>query len=440
MTERQIEGQLVGALYRVRRLLAEGGMSDILDAEHVKTGRRVAIKVLQRDKVTHPEFVGRLERERKLLHLAKGPGVVELLDAGECPRFGPYLVMEYLHGRPLDGILVSRGKLGIAETLNFLIPLATTLARLHGMRIVHRDLKPANFFISSPSNGEERAVLLDFGVSTLFDEVQADGADLKPLSGEKLTTKGELLGTIEYMSPEQIMAVHKYVDYQSDIFSLGVSIYEILTGEMPYGVDWLQRVETMHRAAEPISLEWSVERAPLVLSKLVASMMSIERANRPANMHEVITLLEAAAESMPNSMAPAPLLKGLSAAPQESKRQHGRAAYVAPIRIISGSRVIDARSEDISEGGMLAMSKGQIPPGERVAVRFALPLDGTITQLGAVVRWCREGRGRFAIGLKFVDPPAEVTKSLGIYINLMLDPDRAPESITKLEFDAHRRS
>ncbi|MEZ4391394.1 MAG: serine/threonine-protein kinase [Polyangiales bacterium] len=427
--ERSDEGALVGENYRVRRLLAEGGMSVVFDADHIPTGRRVAIKALPADKRKHSEFLGRLDRELLLLRLAKGPGIVEVLDSGVCPTFGPYLVMELLSGRPLDGILAARHHLSIEETLTLLEPLALTIARLHDLNIVHRDLKPANFMIES-SSSTERVVLLDFGVSALLDRDADAQAEVRSATSEKLTTRGELLGTIEYMSPEQIMAHHESVDARSDIFCFGVSMFEILTGEMPFGVDWVQRVDSMRQSAARTSLANLPAKLPSEIRELLTDMLSIDRHLRPLSMHHVHQVLKEAAARLPGAHMPAPLLKGLSGEPRVSKRLHQRAAYVAPIRLISGSKVIDGRTQDVSEGGLLLTSRLPMPAGERVVARFALPMDGRIVQVAAVVRWSRESHGLYAIGLKFTDPPETFVAEIKSYVDLMLDPEREADSFT----------
>lgn len=430
--ERRDEDALVGETYRIRRLLAEGGMSVVLDADHIASGRRVAIKVLPADRRTHSEYLGRFGRELRLLNLARGPGVVEVLDSGVCPTYGPYLVTEFLSGRPLDGILAARHHLNIEEALTLLEPLARTIARLHDLNIVHRDLKPANFFIAS-SALSERPVLLDFGVSAFLGGDEDLSGEERHVPSEKLTARGELLGTIEYMSPEQIMAIHEQVDARSDIFCFGVTMYEILTGEMPFGVDWAQRVESMHRSASPPSFASMAGKVPSEITRLVTEMLSFDRNLRPQSMLMVHQALKSAVDRLPSGCMPAPLLKGLSGTPRVSKRLHQRAAYVAPIRLISGSKVIDGRAEDISEGGLLVTSKVPMPAGERIAARFARPMDGRIVQVAAVVRWSREGRGLYAIGLKWTDPPESFVASVRAYVDLMLDPEHEAESITMME-------
>lgn len=427
------EGTLLDGAYRIRRLLAEGGMSVLFDADHLQTGRRVALKVLPADRRHHSEYLGRLDRELHLLRVAKGPGVVEVLDAGVCREFGPYLVMEFLSGRPLDGILAARLHLSVKEMLTVMAPLALTIARLHDLKIIHRDLKPGNIFIASSPQGE-RIVLLDFGVSTLIDTLDDSwGADRISI-GEKLTARGELLGTIEYMSPEQIMAVHEQVDARSDIFCFGVSMYEILTGEMPFGVEWADRVGSLRHSAAAPSFAGAEDELPPEIVDLVKRMLSFDRANRPQTMREVHRVLRKTAAALAEPDVPATLLKGMSGAPRVSKRLHQRAAYLAPIRLVSGSKVIDGRTEDISEGGLLVISKTPMPAGERIVARFALPMDGRMVQAPAVVRWSRAGRGRFAIGLKWIDPSDAFVAALKTYVDLMLDPDREAESITMMEF------
>ncbi|MEZ4394063.1 MAG: serine/threonine-protein kinase [Polyangiales bacterium] len=435
---RQVEGTIVGGTYRVRRLLAEGGMSDILDANHLESGARVAIKVLPQSKITHSEYLARLERERRILQAAKGPGVVEVLDWGTCEAYGSYIVTECLNGRSLDGILVSRGRLSVADALPIFLEVSQTMTRLHAQNIVHRDLKPGNVFITTPRHGAQRVVLLDFGVSKIYKEPSdsIDEAEFDPglIPVAPVTTRGELLGTVEYMSSEQLLAQHDEIGLESDIFNLGVAMFEILSGELPYGTGWAERAEHLHRRSVPSGVDQRVEGVPIELAQLVSRMIAHSRGDRPASMRNVHAELLAIAKRLPDERPP-PLLEGLSGSRRdhETKRRHDRAAYVAPVRLISGSRIVDGRIEDVSEGGMLLTARLRLTPGELIAVRFALPMDGRLTHVGATVRWCREGRGRVAIGLKWNDPPEEFVAALRAYIDLMLDPDRASESITLLK-------
>ncbi|MEZ4390972.1 MAG: serine/threonine-protein kinase [Polyangiales bacterium] len=417
-------------------------MSDIFDANHVDTGHRVAIKVLPKDKLHHSEYLARMARERALLELAAGTGSVELRDSGFCTTYGPFLVMEYLIGRPLDGLLVSNGRMSVEDALPIFIEVSDTLARLHELRIVHRDIKPANVFITAPSDGNARAVLLDFGVSARRDlpwEPTDDaGADLFSEPVDRLTTRGEILGTIEYMSPEQLMALHEEIGYESDIFSLGVLMFELLSGELPYGVDWPQRLHNLHHTAVPRSVSKIVEGVPSDLAQLISRMIANRRVDRPASMRDVHEELKRVAMDLPLETR-APLLEGLSGVRSAHDRRHNRAVYATPVRIIASGRVFDGRSEDVSEGGMLLIARQRLAAGERMTVRFALPLDGEVAQVEALVCWCREGRGRVAMGITWVDPSESFSLALRSYVDWMLDPDRSVSSVTLLDAEGAPR-
>ncbi|MEZ4394064.1 MAG: serine/threonine-protein kinase [Polyangiales bacterium] len=425
----------MGDSYRVRRLRAKGGMSDIFDASHRESGRRVAIKVLPQDKIRHSEYLARLEREGSLLRLAAGSGSVALLDSGECQTYGPYLVMEYLVGRPLDGILISEGPMLLDDALPIFVEVAGCLARLHELRIVHRDIKPANVFITAPTEGAQRAVLLDFGVSTRLaapDEAHDDpDFDYFAPSVDRLTSRGELLGTIEYMSPEQIMAMHDEVGFESDIFSLGVMMFELLSGDLPYGVDWAHRLQNLHDSVAPRRIDQAVPGVPHELAELVAEMIANRRGDRPSSMRSVHDRLTRIATGLAREPR-RPLLEAWFAAKGSNDRKYNRVSYAAPVRMMVNGRGFDGRSEDISERGMLLITRFRLMPGERLSVRFALPLDGWVTQIDAMVRWCREGRERVAVGLLWVDPPAEVTLALRSYVDLIHDPE-LPAGATQLD-------
>ncbi len=419
MTDSGTDNELVDQYYAIRRLLARGGMSDIYEAEHTITKRRVVIKVLPTEKKHHEEFRARLLREAQFLEMARGEGVVEILGAGECAKFGIYIVMEHLIGRPLDGLIVARGCLRPEEVMRIFIPLATTLARLHEISFVHRDIKPANIFVALNSGSGKYAVkLLDFGVSSLSKKQQ------EPT--RKLTFAGELLGTVEYMAPEQVHTRHDQIDSRSDIFAFGVSLFETLTGALPLGNDAMARFKSVHLASVAPELITLVHNINPELSKLVAKMLAYQREDRPQTLREVIVALQGSAApiAIPSLGGPkeTPPLSPVLAPTGAEQRRNARAAYITPVRLILNGESQDCRSEDVSEGGILLITKAKRPAGEIVQIKFSLPISGQMVQLNAVVRWQKENNGRVALGLEWIDPSSELQKELAEYIRFMRTP------------------
>jgi serine/threonine protein kinase/Flp pilus assembly protein TadD len=218
-------GQMVSH-YRIGERLGRGGMGVVFVAEDLRLGRQVAIKFLPEEACCNPEAVERFLREARAISSLNHPHICTLHDIDD--RDGQqYMVMELLEGEPLRN-RIARGPLPIDDVLLFGEQIADALDAAHAKGIVHRDLKPANLFITS--RGQVK--VLDFGVAKLTD-ARGDGADLDTMAGSaQLTTYGSALGTIHYMSPEQARGLD--IDARSDLFSLGIVLYEMATGRAPF--------------------------------------------------------------------------------------------------------------------------------------------------------------------------------------------------------------
>jgi serine/threonine protein kinase len=219
------KGEIIAGKYRVEGVIGRGGMGVVLKATHVRLHQPVAIKMLLPHVVTLPEVVIRFEREARAAAMMKSPHVADVLDVDVTPSGLPYMVMQYLTGNDLAAELKARGALPVQEAVGYLLQTCSAIAHAHAMGIVHRDLKPSNLFLCEGSSPRLLKVL-DFGISkTLLH--QEDGA---------VTMTQESLGTPRYMSPEQIRSA-KHVDGRTDIWSLGVILYECITNRRPFKGD-----------------------------------------------------------------------------------------------------------------------------------------------------------------------------------------------------------
>ncbi len=216
-------GETLGR-YRVVRKLGEGGMGAVFLAEDSRLGRLVALKILSSETAADPARVGRFKREARVAAALQHPNVVTIHDVGEDAG-RHYIAMEYLDGTPLDR-LFGRGSLAVGRCLDFGVQLADALTAAHEAGITHRDLKPTNVIVGA----EDRLKLLDFGLAKESGAAERRGAAESGLSS---TASGTLLGTFPYMSPEQ--ACGESIDHRSDIYSLGVVLYEALCGQRPFG-------------------------------------------------------------------------------------------------------------------------------------------------------------------------------------------------------------
>jgi serine/threonine protein kinase len=218
-------GQTV-AHYRITGRLGEGGMGVVYEAEDLRLPRRVALKFLPPGQIEDQTARERFEREARAASVLNHPHICVLHDVAEHEG-QPFLVMERLQGAPLRERLQA-GPLPVAQILRIGIQVADALDAAHAAGIVHRDIKPANIFLTE--RGDTK--VLDFGVAQLRPAEGGVAAPSEVLTIERLTMPGAAVGTIEYMSPEQVLG-HP-ADPRSDLFSLGVVLYEMATGAMPF--------------------------------------------------------------------------------------------------------------------------------------------------------------------------------------------------------------
>jgi serine/threonine-protein kinase len=216
-------GDVVAGKYRVDRLLGEGGMGIVVAATHVQLDERVALKFLRPSVASNPEVVQRFIREARAAVKVRSEHVARVLDVGTLEAGTPYMVMEYLDGQDLSQTIASRGPLPVGETVTYVLQACEAVAEAHSLGIVHRDLKPANLFLARRPNGRPIVKVLDFGISKV-----ASTAD-----NPALTKAAAMMGSPSYMSPEQMVAASS-VDVRADVWALGVVLYELLTGKLPF--------------------------------------------------------------------------------------------------------------------------------------------------------------------------------------------------------------
>jgi serine/threonine-protein kinase len=213
-------GDVVGGKYRLTRALGEGGMGVVFEAEHLRLRQSVAIKFLRTDVIVMPDAVERFEREARASCRMRGPHVVHVLDVDSDAQGRPYMVMEMLRGRDLEAELHARGALPVAEAVDWILQACAAVAEAHAAGIVHRDLKPSNLFVAEEA-GTRVLKVLDFGISKIARDEPAT------------TSIAVTVGTPLYMSPEQVRS-SRDVDGATDIWSLGIILYELVAGTPPF--------------------------------------------------------------------------------------------------------------------------------------------------------------------------------------------------------------
>lgn len=399
-------GDRVADRYELRREIARGGMSVVFEAEHAYLGRKVALKCLYGDASESIAAERRLLREAKVLAAARHPGIVEVLDAG-LDRRRPYVALEMLEGRALDGLIAARGALDVKNAVCLVCALAEALDHAHRVGVVHRDVKPSNVILTWDTDGREIAKLIDFGVAAL----EQDGAE-----ETKITRQGELLGTFEYMAPEQVLA--DATDARSDVYALGVMLYELLTGDVPNRGTYAERASAVLHKTVPEPVMHRAPHVPPALDAVVRRALAHDAAERWHSCRALReALVDAVGEPGPLSVL-GPRPKDIDPARQRARR-FARAPFVTPVRVLRDVGHIDGRTEDISEGGILLVAARSFEPSEPVRVRFCLPFSGRMVTLPAVARWAKQARMHAATGLEFVDPPAEVRADIAHYVTLL---------------------
>jgi serine/threonine-protein kinase len=220
-------GTLWAGKYRIEGLLGRGGMGSVYSAFHEDLRHRVAIKILHSGDAAS---AGRLIREAQITARLGGVHVPRIFDLGRVPGGAPYIVMEYLIGEDLAQVL-ARGPVSPSEAVDYVLQACVVLGPAHAAGVVHRDLKPANLYLAAQEGGPSVLKVLDFGISK-------GGFQEDAVEAQSLTSTGTLVGSPLYMSPEQIRA-SKDVDARSDVWSLGVILHELVTGERPFHGDTL---------------------------------------------------------------------------------------------------------------------------------------------------------------------------------------------------------
>lgn len=226
-------GDLVAGKYRVEERIGSGAMGVVFAARHVELGERVALKFLNPIYGANEVARSRFSREAKNTFSLKSEHVARVLDVGKLDAGDPYIVMEFLDGRTLRAHVEEHGRLPREETISIVHQICEGVAEAHARGIVHRDLKPENVFLAKLPNGASLVKVLDFGISKVTEESKAKGGAVNANSELAITSQDQVLGTPRYMAPEQV-AKSGNVSTESDVWSLGVLAYWLLSGQVPF--------------------------------------------------------------------------------------------------------------------------------------------------------------------------------------------------------------
>jgi eukaryotic-like serine/threonine-protein kinase len=271
-------GTLLAGKYRVDRVIGRGGMGLVVAARHIALNERVALKFLLPEFAAHPEAATRFLREAQAAVRIKSEHVARISDVGTLDTGAPYMVMELLDGADLSKDLKTSVLL-IPDAVDFIIQVSDVIAEAHAHGIGHRDIKPANLFLTHRADDSPLVKVLDFGISKVI------GGEI-----ENLTKTDATMGSVRYMSPEQ-MREARAVDHRTDIYALGVSLYELLGGEQPFRANTLPQLCAEVLSGVPTPLLDLRPEVPVELVRVIEKAFARERGERHQSVAELVLAL-----------------------------------------------------------------------------------------------------------------------------------------------------
>ncbi|HHH30711.1 MAG TPA: hypothetical protein ENK57_20540 [Polyangiaceae bacterium] len=362
-------GQTLDRRWVLRRILARADHATAFEASHAFLDRVASIVVAD------PSHREKVLEEAAARDRTYHPGILGVLDVADTSDGVPYLAAAPFVGRPLDGVLMSRGSLPPAEAVSIVLALGDALCHLHALGVSHAALSPSCVLID-----EGRAQLLDLGIFS---------TPLGALSGP--------LASMPYTAKERLTSGAP-ASRQTDVYAVAAMLAEMLSGEPPG--QWPPADSSF-----PPPLVAVIDRGMQPPDQRYESMEALLTAIRAAQ----------ATGSIPPSLPPA------------SRRECRRGAYVSAIRLRVGAGTIDGRTENISEGGLLIVGAGSVKRGDSVIARLALPSSGRIVSEPCTVRWVRSADGvSKAFGISFDDPAARTLAEVRTYIDLLGVPEPDP--------------
>jgi eukaryotic-like serine/threonine-protein kinase len=365
-------GTTLDGAYRITGLIAEGGMSTVYQALQLRLNQWVAVKVMAHGLTSNPEALARFRREAEVTSRLRHPNLVTVTDFGTAPGGELFLVMEYLEGIDLDRRLRQIGSMPLAAAVHITKQVASALAAAHEQGIVHRDLKPANVFLVALPGEPDFVKILDFGIS----KVRA--------ASTQLTKASSIIGTPNYMSPEQATGMLDDIDHRTDQWSLACIVWEILSGRPPFVSDDMSAVFYQIIHLDPPSLASRAPDLPPAVESVLRRGLSRKMADRYPSIRDFANALESAASARAVQAVPAASVPDFSTArmspsagavwverrrSREERRRSDGAGLSAPFDV----RKPENRAEAAPGASLLRRLKPiHVLPGLMLAVSVAL--------------------------------------------------------------------
>ena len=380
-------GEVLAGKYRVERVLGIGGVGLVVAAHDMHLDQTVALKFLLPEALKNADAVARFVREARAARKIRSEHVASVFDVSTLPNGAPYIVMEYLEGADLARWLAERGPLPIELAVEFVLHAAIAVAEAHALGIVHRDLKPANLFCVRRSDGQLSIKVLDFGISKIAGREGAVSGS-PAAQGHGATHSSAVMGSPHYMSPEQ-MRSSKDVDAQTDIWALGVTLFELVTGRPPFQAESITEL-AIAVANEPApALRGLRPDAPAELEAVIANCLRKDPRHRYRNVAEFALALQ-------------------PFAPKRAKASVERISGIIQAAGLSTSALVPLPLPDprVATATSVPPMVGSVPPGG-VLPAGGIPPVGSVQPVGSTTG---ETQGRSLRGL----PVAAVSVGLAV--------------------------
>jgi serine/threonine-protein kinase len=390
-------GLVVGGRYKIVRTLGAGGMGGVYEAEHELIGKKVALKCLHKEYTRDRDLVERFKREARAATAIGNEHIVDVTDMGDMADGAPFLVMEFLAGTTLNGSMEDEGAMRIPRAIHIARQVCDALGAAHDKGIVHRDLKPENVFLTRRGTDPDFVKVLDFGISKIHS-----GSGERPDRG--LTRTGMAIGTPTYMSPEQAQGLRD-VDARTDVWAMGVILYEMLTGHRPFEAESYPMLLMRIVGSEPDPVTKWRKDVPPALSTIVMRCLEKPVGTRMQTMHELGAALApfGSMDSQPEVVdaqgRPEPQRGAGTAVLGGAKRDNSDASIAATQMVASSRPPANAASGVRSAANATRVVGGDDAPAKAGPRPAAKPIEQT-GEMGSVARKPAERTGEIGSVLR----------------------------------------